>query len=110
MDIDTGNVLVLAIFAGSIVAVIVGYLVAWRSNRVASRRVGSLMVAAVAGFADLVMSAWLLGAVMPFPPPDGSSIWGPVVAILVFSPLPLGAFYLSGKFVRRAIRENKASA
>lgn len=71
MDVDTGNVLVLAIFAGSVVAVIVGYLIAWRSNRVASRRAGSLMVAAVAGFAGLVMSAWLLGAVMPFPLPTG---------------------------------------
>lgn len=66
------------------------------------------MVAAVAGFAGLVMSLWLLGAVMPFPPPDGSSIWEPVVAVLVLSPLPLGAFYLSGRFVRRAIREKQA--
>jgi len=109
MDVDTENVLVLTIFVGSIVAVVVGYLVAWRSNRTASRRAGSLLVATVAGFAGLVMSAWLIGAVMPLPPPDGSSIWGPVVAVLVFSPLPLGALYLSGMFIRRAFRENKAS-
>src|SRR5690348_5062853 len=107
MDVDTGNVLVQAIFAGSSVAVVVGYLVAWRSNRAASRKVGSLFVASVAGFAGLVMSVWLIGAVMPFPPPDGSSIWGPVVAVLVFSPLPLGSLYVSGKFIRRAFRENK---
>ena len=109
MDVDSGNVLVLAIFAGSIVAVVVGYLVAWHSIRAASRRVGSLMVGAVAGFAGLVMSAWLVGAVMPLPPPDGSSIWGPILFVLMFSPLPLGAFYLSGKFIRRAFRENKPS-
>jgi hypothetical protein len=99
---DAGNILVLTIFAASMVAVIVGYLLAWRSNRNASRRVGSLMVAAVAGFAALFMSVWLIGAVMPLPPPDGTSLWGPLIGLLVFSPLPLGAFYICAKFIRRA--------
>jgi hypothetical protein len=61
-DDDAGNVLVLTIFAASMVAVNVGYPIAWRSNRNASLRVGSLMVAAVAGFAGLFMSVWLIGA------------------------------------------------
>jgi hypothetical protein len=106
---DAGNVLVLTVFAASMVAVIVGYLLAWRSNRNVSRRVGSLMVAAVAGFAALFMSVWLIGAVMPFPPPDGGSVWGVLGLLLIFSPLPLGAFYLCAKFIRRAFRNEPTS-
>ena len=89
---DAGNILVLTIFAASMIAVIIGYLSAWRSNRNASRRVGSLMVAAVAGLAALFMSVRLIGAVMPLPPPDGGSVWGRLGVLLIFSPLPLGAF------------------
>jgi hypothetical protein len=36
--------------------------------------------------------------------PDGSSIWEPVVFFLALSPLPLGAFYMSAKLVRRAVK------
>ena len=56
---DLDNVLVLTIFAVSVVAVIVGYLLAWRAQRTAYRRAGSLMTAVVAGFAGLFMLAWL---------------------------------------------------
>jgi len=104
MDDPDNNVLVLTIFAGSLVAVIVGYLLAWRSNRAAYRRAGSLMTAVVVGFAGLFMLAWLIGAVMPFPPPDGGPIWEPLVFFLVFSWLPLGALYISVTFFRRALR------
>jgi hypothetical protein len=104
------NALVLTIFAGSVVAVIVGYLLAWRSQRTAFRRAGSLMTAAVSGFAGLFMLAWLIGAVMPLPPPDGTPLWEPLVFLLVFSPLPLGAFYICAKFIRQARRdEHKVS-
>jgi hypothetical protein len=66
-----------------------------------------LPIALVAGFAGLFMLAWLMGAVMPLPPPDGSSIWGPLIFLLVFSPLPLGAFYISAKFFRRALSNER---
>jgi ABC-type Co2+ transport system permease subunit len=104
---DLNNVLVLTIFAGSVVAVIAGYLLAWRAKRTAYRRWGSLATAVVAGFAGLLMSAWLLGAIMPLPPPDGSPLWESLVFLLVFSPLPLGAFYISAKFIRQAVRDER---
>jgi hypothetical protein len=66
MDDDFNNVVVLTVFAGCLVTVIVGYLLAWRSKRTRYRKAGSLVTAAVAGFAGLVMSAWLMGAVTPF--------------------------------------------
>src|SRR5437016_13804684 len=103
-DLDRENALVLTVFAGSVVAVIVGYLLAWRSNRTTYRTTGSLMVAVVVGFAGLFMLAWLIGAVLPLPPPDGTSIWGPLAFFFVFSPLPLGALYISARFIRRALR------
>ena len=106
---DPNNVLVLTIFAGSMVAVIVGYLLAWRSKRMAYRRAGSLMTAVVAGFAGLFMLAWLIGAVMPLPPPDGTSVWGPLVFLLAFSPFPIGAFYICAKFFRQACRDERKS-
>ncbi len=65
------------------------------------------MVASVAGFAGLVMSAWLIGAVMPLPPPDGGPLWEPLVFFLVLSPVPFGAFYLCAKFIWRAYRTNE---
>src|SRR6266446_5638048 len=102
---DLNNVLVLTVFAGSLVAAIVGYLLAWRSKRTAYRRAGSLMTAVVTGFAGLFMLAWLIGAVMPLPPPDGSPLWEPLVFLLAFSPFPLGAFYISAKFIRQALRD-----
>ena len=101
---DLNNVLVLTVFAGSLVAAIVGYLLAWRSKRTAYRRAGSLMTAVVTGFAGLFMLAWLMGAVMPLPPPDGSPLWQPLVFLLGFSPLPIGAFYVCAKFIRQALR------
>ncbi|PYT05597.1 MAG: hypothetical protein DMF60_11380 [Acidobacteria bacterium] len=101
---DLNNVLVLTVFAGSLVAAIVGYLLAWRSKRTAYRRAGSLMTAVVTGFAGLFMLAWLMGAVMPLPPPDGSPLWQPLVFLLGFSPFPIGAFYVCAKFIRQALR------
>jgi ABC-type dipeptide/oligopeptide/nickel transport system permease component len=101
---DTQNILVLAIFAGSLIAIIAGYLFAWRSKGTVSRKAGSLMVAAVAGFAGLVMSAWLMGVVMPLPPPNGEPLWHAIVPLVVLSPLPLGAFYFCAKFIRQALR------
>lgn len=98
---DVGNAVVLAVAALSIAALIAGYVVAWRSKNVVARKFGSWTVAAVSGLAGLVMTTWLIGAVLPFPPPDGSSVWGPLLAILLFSPIPIGAFYLSAKFARR---------
>lgn len=105
-DLDRENWLVLGTFAVSLVAVIVGYLVAWRSKRPTFRKAGSLVTAAVAGFAGFVMAMWLIAAVMPLPPPDGSSVWGPLVFLIVFSPLPLGALYICIKFGRRALRDD----
>ena len=105
-DTDAQNLLVLAIFAGSLIAVIVGYLFAWRSKRPASRRAGSLTVAVVAGLAGVFMSIYVIGSIMPFPPPDGGPVWPLLILLLVISPLPLGAFYISAKFVRRAFRED----
>jgi hypothetical protein len=96
------HVLVLTVFAGSVVAVIVGYVLAWRSKRTAHRKAGSLMTAVVAGFAGLLILAWLIGAVMPLPPRDGTSLWEPLAFSLAFLPLPLGAFYICAKFIRRA--------
>ena len=104
MDDDFHNGLVLAVFAGCLITVIIGYLLAWRSKRRRYRKAGSFVTAAVVGFAGLVMSLWLMGAVTPFPPPDGSSIWGPMVFFLAFSLLPLGAFYMSARLVWRAIK------
>jgi hypothetical protein len=101
---DLNNVLVLMIFAGSVVAVIVGYLLAWRANRTAYRRAGSLMTAVVAGFAGLVGVWWAIGAVSPIPPPDGTSLWEVAVALLFLLPFPLGAFYICAKFIRQARR------
>ena len=105
-DTDLNNVIVLAVFCVSLVALVVGYVLAWRSKRTTYRKAGSLMTAAVAGFAGLFMLMWLIGAVMPLPPPDGSPLWEPLVFLLVFSPLPLGALYISFKFGRRAFRDD----
>jgi uncharacterized membrane protein YeaQ/YmgE (transglycosylase-associated protein family) len=99
---DLNNMLVLTAFAGSIVAVIVGYLLAWLAKGRAYRRAGSLITAVVAGFAGLFMLSWLMGAILPLPPPDGSPLWKSLVFLLVFSPLPLGALYICAKFIRRA--------
>ena len=57
-DIDRDNLLVLPIFAGSVVAVIARYFLAWRAKRTAYRRAGSLMTAVVAGFAGLLPEHW----------------------------------------------------
>jgi ABC-type Co2+ transport system permease subunit len=103
-DLNLNNLVVLSVFAGSVVALVAGYLVAWRSRRAAHRQAGSLVSAAVAGFAGLFMSAWLMGAVMPLPPPDGSPLWEPLVVVLVFSPIPLGAFYICLRLIRQTYR------
>jgi hypothetical protein len=106
-ELDRDNFLVLAVFGGSLVALIVGYLVAWRSKRTVFRKTGSLVAAVVAGFGGLLISMWLVGAAMPIPPPDGSSIWGPLLFLLIFSPIPLGAFYICAKFIRQIYRDDR---
>jgi hypothetical protein len=107
-DLDLNNLLVLTVFAGSVVAFIVGYLLAWRSKRVAYRRIGSLMTATVAGFAALCIFFWLMGAVAPLPPPDGSPLWQPLTFLLVFSPLPIGMFYICARFIRQAYGDERS--
>jgi hypothetical protein len=104
-ELDRDNFLVLAVFGGSVVALIVGYLVAWRSKRKAYRKAGALVTAAVAGFAGLFILAWLIDGVMPLPPPSGEPLWEPLLVLLILSPLPLGAFYICAKFVRQASRD-----
>ena len=98
---DQHNLLALTIFGGGLVAVIGAYLLAWRFKLTLLRTICSVILAAVAGFVGLVMLWWLIGAVMPFPPPDGlSSIWEPLVFLVIFSVLPFGAFYISARFIR----------
>jgi hypothetical protein len=104
---DLNNVLVLTTFAGSVVTVVVGYLLAWRSKRTAYRRAGSLMTAVVAGFAGLVGVWWAIGAVSPIPPLDGTPLWEVAVALLLLLAFPLGALYISGTFIRRALRDER---
>jgi len=106
-DIDRNIALVLAIIVGTVIAFIVGYLLAWQAERRAYRRAGALMAAVAAAFAGLSMLMWLIGAIMPLPPPDGSPLWQALVFFLVFSPLPLGAFYFCAKFIRQAIRDGR---
>jgi hypothetical protein len=104
-DLAKDNLLVLTIFAGSVVAVIVGYLLAWRSSRTAYRRTGSLMVAAIAGLVGLFGVWWAIGAVSPIPPPEGTPLWEVAVALLLLLPFPLGALYISATFICRALRD-----
>jgi hypothetical protein len=95
----------LAILAGIAGVVIFGYLLAWRSRKTAYRRVGSLMLAAIAGLLGLVGVWWTIGAFMPFPPLDGTPLWELLLFLLVFlvfSLPPLGAFYICAKFIRQA--------
>ncbi len=101
---DLHYLLVLTIYGGSLVAVIVGYLLASRSKRTLLRTIGSMIVATIAGFVGLVMLWWLIGFVMPFPPPDVSSVWEPLIFLAIFSVLPFGAFYISAKFIRLATK------
>jgi phage shock protein PspC (stress-responsive transcriptional regulator) len=103
-DNDLNNAIVLTTFAGNMVALVVGYLLAWRSKRIAYRRAGSLMVAVVAGFAGLFVLAYFIASIMPIPSPDGSPVWESLLILLIPSPLPLGAFYICGKFIRHALR------
>ena len=78
----------LAIMAGIVGVVASGYLLAWRSNRAASRRAGSLLIAAIAGLVGLFGVWWAIGAVSPIPPPDGTSLWEVAVALLFLLPFP----------------------
>src|SRR6267142_1347619 len=102
-DSDLNNAIVLGVFGGSLIAIIVGYLLAWRSKRTDYRKVGSVVTAVLLAFAGLFMLASLLGAIMPLPPLDGSPLWQSLVFFLAFSPLPIGAFYFSVKFLRKAL-------
>ena len=95
----------LAIMAGIVGVVAGGYLLAWRSNRAASRRAGSLVVAAVAGLVGLFGVWWAIGAVSPIPPPKGTPLWEVAIALLLLLSLPLGALYVSASFFRRALRD-----
>jgi|HubBroStandDraft_1064217.scaffolds.fasta_scaffold876174_1 hypothetical protein len=108
-ELDRDNLLVLTVFGGSLVALIVGYLVAWRSKRAIYRKAGSLATAAVTGFAGLFIGMWMIGAIMPFPPPDGTSVWEPLLFLIISSPIPLGAFYICAKFVRQALRDESGT-
>lgn len=104
-DTDRSNLLVLGIFTVGIVVLIAGYFLVWRSKRPVYRKTGSLVTGCVVGLAGFFMLMWLIGAIMPFPPPDGSPLWEPLVFLLVFSLLPLGAFYICAKFIRQAVRD-----
>jgi hypothetical protein len=106
-ELDRDNFLVLAVFGGGLLALIVGYIVAWRSRRTLYRKTGSLVAAIVAGSGGFFILMWLIGSVMPFPPPDGSSIWGPLLFLLVFSPIPLGAFYICAKLIRQVYKDDR---
>lgn len=106
-ELDRDNFLVLSVFGGSVVAFIFGYLADWRSKQMAYRKAGSLIAAAFAGFAGVFIVMWLVGTVMPFPPPDGSSIWGPLLFLFIFSPIPLGALYICAKFIRQVYKDDR---
>lgn len=95
----------LAIMAGIVGVVASGYLLAWWSNRAASRRAGSLVVAAIAGLVGLFGVWWAMGAVSPIPPPEGTPLWGIAIALLLLLPIPLGALYISARFFRRGLHD-----
>ena len=97
----------LAILAVIVSGVTIGYLLAWRSNRAASRRAGSLVVAAIAGLVGLFGVWWAIGAVSPIPPPEGAPLWGTAIALLLLLPVPLGALYISARFFRRALHHDR---
>jgi len=101
---DPENVLVFTIFGICMTAVIVGYLVAWRSRRDASRNAGSWLVAAVLGFAGIFISIWIIAALMPFQLGEEEPWWDIPAFLLILAPFPLGAFYFCAKFIRRARR------
>ena len=54
-------------------------------------------------------SLYAIRSIMPFPPPAGGPL-REVLIPLIISPLPLGAFYISAKFVHKAFREETAHA
>src|SRR5258706_72463 len=95
----------LAIIAGIVGIVSIGYLLAWRSKQAASPRAGSFVIAAIAGLVGLFGVWWAIGAVSPIPPPEGAPLWGTAIALLLLLPVPLGALYISGMFIRRALRD-----
>jgi|SRR6266850_1043591 len=97
----------LAIIAGIIGVVASGYLLAWRSNRAASRRAGSLVVAAIAGLVGLFGVWWAIRAASPIPPPEGTPLWGIAIALLLLLPMPPGALYISAMFFRRARHDER---
>jgi hypothetical protein len=105
MDFDLNNVLVLAGFAAVLVAAVVAYLVAWRSKQTKSRTAGSLTTGIIMGAAGPLLFTWLTLIVAPFAPHDGLSAREWLVIFLAFLPIPAGAFYLSAKFLRRALRD-----
>jgi hypothetical protein len=102
----------LAIIAGIISVVAVGYLLAWRSNRAASRRAGSLVVAAIAGLVGLFGGLVADRRRQPYPASrTGASSrncdCSSSLASSVLPRVPLGALYVSGRFFRRALRDER---
>jgi hypothetical protein len=108
-DFFTGNQLLVMTFVVSIVAAVVGYLLAWWCNRTGSPRMVSFMVAGVAGLAGLFVSVWLIRDVMSTPPYYRRELWEPLLGFLIYSPLPLGGFYLCAKFILQARRSESTN-
>jgi len=65
----------LAILAGIVGVVVLGYLLAWRSKQAATRRVGSILIAVIAGLVGLFGIWWTIAAISPIPPLEGTPIW-----------------------------------
>jgi len=72
-------------------------------------RAGSFVIGAVAGLVALFGVWWAIGAVSPIPPPEGTPVWGVAFALLLMLPIPLGALYISARFIRRALRDEHRS-
>ena len=106
-DIDRHNALVLSIFGAGFLAFIVGYFVAWKSQRTILRMAGSLIVAASSGLFGLLGLAWLISAILPFSALGrGASVWPSLFSFLALSSVPLGLLVVSVKFFCRAIEKD----
>ena len=94
---DRNNLIVMVVLGLSLFSVTFGYVLAWTSTRPLYRAVGCWMVAAVSSFAGVFILLWIITI-------PSVSVKDLAVALTVLSPLPIGAFYMSAKFVRRAVR------
>jgi hypothetical protein len=106
-DVDRNNLVVLTVFAGCLVAVIIGYLLAWRANGTGYRKAGSIMTAVVAGFGGFGHARMVDGYHPALSTSRWKPHWQPLVFFLAFSPLPFGAFYFCAKFIRQALRDDQ---